>query len=744
MTYPGNPELSAQAQERVMSAFRQVVTKIQDGLSNEALIGLEFVLRLDPTFAPGVALQEQLIGGQSDIDLSSIISHIEAPDTDTINLLLIEAVEDFNQHNYLEAKERVEKVLIDLPGHAEARSLAAQIDEALKVATQVGQFLTQAKEALADNRPQDAANFVLMAQALDPHHSGIEATLAEIHRAGGTAKTVPVESVASSAQPPQPPATPPPAEESIVPPEDFGTLADDSPSAPLFQAPADEEVPAESGFAISGGFSAALSEESESDSWDVAGAFEEPASQPNQAPVTPPEPEGFELGGNVADLFEVSSDASETPLWEQPESPPQSPAEETGPVEDLLAQGTAALEAGNPQDALHHLSRILLTDPENSQAAALIDKARSAVDAMEHQLQASLSEAEMAWDSGDQDRARKVVEEILVAAPNNEDAQALKVRFTSQGPDLPLPPPPQADPMVPPPPESAPGLEEDPDRDITALHDFDSAMDQLGPDIPAVSVDRPAAGGSSVPWRWIVLGGGAVAVVLVGMWLGSSFLPQRGEDVDAARAVSERIENAQILFDQGKGEEALDLLRSFDVEGIDKQRIDKHITRFEAALIPPTPTPIPESVEIGRSLMENGQWVEAFQVVNQGLSKHPGDAGLLDLKEQIALIEPRINALFNALAKNDFQTGADLAGALVGRHPDQEGLGLILDRCLFNAALNNLRSYNLTGARGHLKRLQERHPDDSDVVRILDFISSYTNRPVDMQLEIFVGSLGYR
>ncbi len=727
-----------------MSAFRQVVTKIQDGLSNEALIGLEFVLRLDPTFAPGVALQEQLISGQADIDLSSIISHIEAPDTDAINLLLIEAVEDFNQHNYLEAKERVEKVLIDLPGHAEARRLAAQIDEALKVSTQVGQFLTQAKEALADNRPQDGANFVLMAQALDPHHSGIEATLAEIHRAGSTAKNVPDAGVASSGQPPRPPATPPPADEGLSPPADFGTMADDQPSAPLFQPPTDDEAPVEKGHAFSGGFSAASSEEPESDSWDVAGAFDEPASQPDRVPVSPPEPESFELGGDVADLFEVSSDSSETPLWETPESPSQPQPEDTDPVEDLLAQGTAALESGNPQDALHHLSRILLIDPENSQAEALIDRARSAVEAMEHQLQASLSEAEMAWDAGEKDRARTVVEEVLVAAPHNEDALALMARFTSQGPELPLPPPPPSDPVVPSPPESAPPLEEGPTEDITALQDFDSAMDQLGTDIPTVGVDRPVGGGSNVPWRWVILGGGAVAVVLIGMWLGSSFLPQRGEDVDTARAISERIENAQLLFDQGKGEEALDLLRSFDVEGIDKQRIDKHITRFETALIPPTPTPIPESVETGRSLMDEGQWLEAFQVVDKGLAQHPGDAGLLDLREQIALIEPRINALFNALAKNDFEVGADLAAQLADRHPDQEGLGLVLDRCLFNAALSNLRSYNLTGARGHLKRLQKRHPDDSDVARILEFISSYANRPVDMQLEIFVGSLGFR
>ena len=108
------------------------------------------------------------------------------------------------------------------------------------------------------------------------------------------------------------------------------------------------------------------------------------------------------------------------------------------------------------------------------------------------------------------------------------------------------------------------------------------------------------------------------------------------------------------------------------------------------------------------------------------------------------MIEPDLAGLFGALEKDDFQTGVHLAEGLAERHTDQEGFSLILDRCLFNAALAHLRSYNLTSARGYLRRLIERQPDDRDVSRILDFISSYTNRPVDMQLEIFVGSLDFR
>jgi hypothetical protein len=200
MAYLGNRELSIEAQDRVMSAFRKVISNLQKRQREEALIGLEFVLRVDPLFRPAIELRRQLQGGAEAIDLSDLIAQIEAPTTDTINELLVEAVEDFNNRNFVAAKSKVERVLLELPGHQEARRLLNQLQESLKVEQQVGQFLTQAREALAIGDPQEAANFVLMAQALDPHHSGIASTLHEIYASSGTA-----QADASAARPPHRP-----------------------------------------------------------------------------------------------------------------------------------------------------------------------------------------------------------------------------------------------------------------------------------------------------------------------------------------------------------------------------------------------------------------------------------------------------------------------------------------------------------------------------------------------------------
>ena len=60
------------------------------------------------------------------------------------------------------------------------------------------------------------------------------------------------------------------------------------------------------------------------------------------------------------------------------------------------------------------------------------------------------------------------------------------------------------------------------------------------------------------------------------------------------------------------------------------------------------------------------------------------------------------------------------------------------------AALAELRTFNLTGAEGFLMRTKRINADDEEVDRILDFISEYKARPVDMRLEIFIKNLKTR
>jgi tetratricopeptide (TPR) repeat protein len=349
MAYLGNRELSIEAQDRVMSAFRKVIANLQQRQREEALIGLEFVLRIDPLFGPAIELRRQLQGGAEAIDLSDLIAQIEAPTTDTINELLIEAVEDFNNRDFIAAKSKVERVLLELPGHQEARRLLNQLQESLKVEQQVGQFLIQAREALANGDPQEAANFVLMAQALDPHHGGIASTLHEIYaRSGG------------------PPADGPPAR----------------PAARAGGSPPPAAAGLDRSFAHAGSARAPSSTTADAP-WssggdelfgDGPGAAEFPGPDFGAEPLTDAfdadfgEP-GIDLGAppadDVSDLFEATARTAAT-----------APSSDQPAVAQLLARGMAAVEAGQYLAAIDAWSRIWLDDPTNEDVGPRVAEAK--------------------------------------------------------------------------------------------------------------------------------------------------------------------------------------------------------------------------------------------------------------------------------------------------------------------------------------------------------------------------------
>jgi hypothetical protein len=127
-----------------------------------------------------------------------------------------------------------------------------------------------------------------------------------------------------------------------------------------------------------------------------------------------------------------------------------------------------------------------------------------------------------------------------------------------------------------------------------------------------------------------------------------------------------------------------------------------------------------------------------------GLARYPEDAALLELKREIERAEPMTSVLHTSLASSKYQTAAGVARDLLERYPQQPDLVEVLERSMFNAALAELRAYNLTGAAGYLRELDELAPDDEVVVRMLEFVDKYKARPVDMQLQVFIGSIDPR
>ena len=59
-SYAGSPALSPEAREKVLQTFRHTLSLAQSGKADEALLGCDFILKMDGRFAPARALLDAL------------------------------------------------------------------------------------------------------------------------------------------------------------------------------------------------------------------------------------------------------------------------------------------------------------------------------------------------------------------------------------------------------------------------------------------------------------------------------------------------------------------------------------------------------------------------------------------------------------------------------------------------------------------------------------------------------------
>ena len=718
MAYPGNTELSPQAQDRVMTAFKQVVEKLQQGNREEALIGLEFVLRLDPAYAPAQNLHQQLSSGAAEIDLNAVLSQLQALTTETINTLLVEAVEMYDERNFEGARAKVEQVLLDLPGHEEARFLLSQLENATKDSSQVGQFLQQARDALARGDSQEAANFVMMAQALDPHHSEIAQTIALIEQAGN----VSLEQAGFAGEEQEAPA------DSGEP--DIGGFEPAVGSSDLFSEP-------EHGGPIIGVDSGASFEEATSAEDPGPGPPPQHVSAaPGPAPAAPEPPASTEAYYEEADVAEEGLfETGPTMSAGGSEEVTVDPSDTSAVIRDLLTKGGAAAAEDDFAAAIDAWSRILLIDHTNEEALDRIEHIRHSKEEIERRIEPMLADARSSHLNGDLEVAADFVRRALELSPNNVEAIRIQEavqrgthpdnsEFAGDG--------------------SMPELEDDLfTEDFEANADFGQAAP--GPPQAAEGAWRaPVKPKRKLSWQlWAAIGGAGIVILGVAMWFGGFFAPAP-EAEQRVNIVGRVLAEAAEMYNQKRVEEAILHLEQNSADDPFQTRIDRALNEYRAAIATPVPTPIPEGLTTCRELLEEGRWMAAYERVMSELRAHPNDPGLEDVRQRILEVEPVAVDLYGAVKAGNHQAAINLSKALLAKRPDDSEVDAALDRFLFNAALAELRAFNLSNAESYLTELQQRQPEDGEIPRILEFVETYKTRPIDMQLEIFIGSLSDR
>src|SRR4051812_10607144 len=73
MNYSGSSSLSSEVKQRLLSTFEQTLELARDGNRQEALLGCDFVLRMDPQFEPAHVLQERLRASAGPVDVHDLM-----------------------------------------------------------------------------------------------------------------------------------------------------------------------------------------------------------------------------------------------------------------------------------------------------------------------------------------------------------------------------------------------------------------------------------------------------------------------------------------------------------------------------------------------------------------------------------------------------------------------------------------------------------------------------------------------
>jgi tetratricopeptide (TPR) repeat protein len=223
MSYPGNSSLPSGVQTRIRSTFEHTLGLAEKGNRQEALLGCDFVLRMDPQFEPARRLQERLDAASGPVrvddlrryesdgpataaDTAGLLEPLEAPpgdnlwgDLDGLATELPELPEVHGapsaaalcneletllaQRKFQEIQARIAQVGPVLASDLAVERIGALSHERQEAAPYVSKFLGGARDALRAGNAAEAGRLIEKARSLDPTHPGIT----ELTRGGGAA-----------------------------------------------------------------------------------------------------------------------------------------------------------------------------------------------------------------------------------------------------------------------------------------------------------------------------------------------------------------------------------------------------------------------------------------------------------------------------------------------------------------------------------------------------------------------------
>jgi tetratricopeptide (TPR) repeat protein len=354
MTYPGNPSLARDVQQRVLDTFGQTLDLAQEGSRQEALLGCDFVLRMDPQFDPARRLQERLRSSAGAVvdtdDLRAAIDPIADPiagpsvasqmpqvvpadlfaDLDGLGLELpdlprtsadlhAELNELLEQRRFADLMALAEREQATIFADPLLQGIVQEAQSRVEAEPYANKFLASARAALQAGNSEEARRQLEKVRALDASHPELAELDAALRGAGAPA----------------------PAE------------------------PAEE---------------------------DLLGAFDLSFDSPSLDPTL--------FGGSGSGAAAGS---------EYIESDPR--------IRALLDEGQKAFDGGDPQGAIDAWSRIFLIDIDHQEASRRIEQARKLKAESERQVEEIFHDGVAKLEAGDMGAARQAFQKVLEIQP---------------------------------------------------------------------------------------------------------------------------------------------------------------------------------------------------------------------------------------------------------------------------------------------------------------------------------------
>ena len=730
-TYLGNASLSTAVKERVLSTFQQTIALYKQGRTDEVVQGCGLILRMDPMFDPAKKLLEKVRNPSSPVDVDKLLPGA-ADDTRLRDARTAMAGRDFQRVLDLTTELLTEDLTND-----DARVLNEQAREKVEAAPFVEQFIRKAESLIAQGNTAGARQELEKARALDSDHPGIrrvEQTMTAAPVAAAASSTsfivdtpaaAPGRGTAQAAdfgftfeeekQPqgsaldffqPTPSAPPPPAKPKSPFSTDTGPIAPVTPPAGFsFDTP-------------SPGFS-----------------FDEPspaAAQPREAPAAAA---ASDFDFSTADIVTSPDDQKK--------------------IDQYLADGDKAFDAGDYQNAIDLWSRIFLIDVTNDEASQRIEKAKAKRREADTKIEGLVAAGVAAFDRKDRDGARAKFNEVLRYDPGNSTAldymDRLAETVTEGGAGA------YETPFVPPPPPSKPQPDIFDDEELGISSSYEPPL--MPPDPgeapaakakPAPAPAKRAKARRSAPIG-VILTIVGVVVLAAGGWFG--WQKFKGSKPAADPALTQSIfTRASSLARRGKYDQAIAILS--DVKSDDPQHdralqmiADLQQKKTQASELVngrPAAEVYQEALTNGQTAFNNHDYEAAKNAFDAAQRIKPLTPDMQSLYDQALQQSAKLEGAKGLFKERKYQDAIVALMQLEQTDPQNASIKRMITDAHFNLGAQALQNERLPEAMKEFDEVLKADPNDEQAKRSRALAERYNGLAKDLLYQIYVKYLPMR